>query len=607
MRRYFATFAFIFLVAAVGSAQAQEEPEGQALAARTMRPVISGRLYAVSSMKHQATEAAVRILEAGGNAFDAAVAGQAVLALVDPSLNGYGSDTEILVYDAKAKKVVSINGEGTAPKLATIDWYKEHNGGKLPVNDSLLSGTVPGVVDAWFTLLDRWGTMTFAQVLQPAIEVAEQGFPLPAALARSIATSRKLQKYPSSMKLYWPGGKPPESGDLFRNPDAGRTLRRLIEAEKAASAKGRRAGLQAARDRFYKGDIAKEMAAFSEQNGGLFRYEDFASYGAKVESPVSITYRGFDIYKNASASQGPAELFALNILEGYDLRSLRLNSAAYIHTSVEALKLAFADREKFLGDMDFIKIPFDGLLSKEYAAERRALIDPDKASLDLRPGDPTKFTKTREPLARPVSVTVDGDADHVGDTSYLAVVDKDRNMVSFEPSLHSSWGTGVVMGDLGFIFNCRGDYYSLVPGEANALAPGKRPRSTLQSTLVMKDGQPFMILGSPGGDDQVMRTLQTLINVIDFGMNVQQAIEAPRWSTRAFPASPFPHTMYPGDLSVETRIPEAVQKALLAKGHKLTTAGAWSMGSNAAIIVDVKKGFLSAGADPRVDAYAWAR
>lgn len=616
MRRTLIALACTILVFAVVAAPAvaQEEQQPQATTTRTMRPVITGRLYAASSMKPQATGAAVRILEAGGNAFDAAVAGQAVLALVDPSLNGYGSDAVVLVYDAKAKKVFSINAEGTAPRLATIDWYNKNNGGKLPVNDSLLSGTVPGVVDAWYTLLDRWGTMSFAQVLQPAIEVAEQGFPLPDALARSMANPRsKLQKYPSSVKLYWPGGKPPQPGDIFTNPDAGRTLRRLVEAEKAAGGRGRHEALRAARDRFYKGDIAKAMAAFSEQNGGLFRYEDFASYIAKVEAPVSINYRGYDIYKNPSASQGPAELIALNLLEGFDLKKLGLNSAAYIHTSAEAIKLAFGDREKYLGDMDFIKIPYDGLLSKEYAAERRALIDPDKASLELRPGDPSKFTKKSGDLsvgARSsdrVRVTLEGNADHAGDTSYIAVVDKDRNMVSFEPSLHSSWGTGVVMGDLGFIFNCRGDYYSLVPGEANALEPGKRPRSTLQSTLVMKDGQPYMILGSPGGDDQVMRTIQTLLNILDFGMNVQQAIEAPRWSTRSFPASPFPHTMYPGDLSVEARIPEAVQKALAAKGHKLRVAGAWSLGSNAAIMVDVKRGILSAGADPRVDAYAWAR
>ena len=613
-----ASVVAVVLCAIAAPVAAQEEQPAPPAPTRTMRPVITGRLYAVSSMKPQATEAAVRILEAGGNAFDAAVAGQAVLALVDPSLNGYGSDAVLLVYDAKTKKVFSINAEGTAPRLATIDWYNRNNGGKLPVNDSLLAGTVPGVVDAWFTLLDRWGTMTFAQVLQPAIEVAEQGFSLPEALARSMASPRsKLQKYPTSVKLYWPNGKPPQAGDVFTNPDAGRMLRKLVEAEKAAAGKGRHAALAAARDRFYKGDIAKTMAAFSEQNGGLFRYEDFATYTAKVETPVSIDYRGYEIYKNPSASQGPAELIALNLLEGFDLKKLGLNSAAYIHTSAEAVKLAFGDREKYLADMDFVRIPYDGLLSKDYAAERRALIDAEKASLELRPGDPTKFMKKSgsdsswDPAAaglyRPVHVTTEGNADHAGDTSYIGVVDKDRNMVSFEPSLHSSWGTGVVMADLGFIFNCRGDYYSLVPGEANALEPGKRPRSTLQSTLVMKDGQPFMILGSPGGDDQVMRTLQTLVNILDFGMNVQQAIEAPRWSTRAFPASPFPHTMYPGDLSVESRIPEAVQKALIAKGHKLRVAAPWSLGSNAAIMVDLRRGILSAGADPRVDAYAWAR
>ncbi len=600
--RAFALAMFVALAAAPAAAQEEPIPDAPG---RTMRPVVSGRQYAVSSMKPQATEAAVRILEGGGNAFDAAVAGQAVLALVDPSLNGYGSDAVILVYDAKTKKVVSVNAEGTAPKLATIDWYKQHNDGKLPVNDSLLSGTVPGVVDAWYTLLDRWGTKSFADVLQPAIEIAENGFPLTPGLARSIA-GRKLQKYPSSMRLYWPGGKAPAAGDVFRNPDAARLLRKLIDAERGAAAQGRHESLRAARDRFYTGDIARAMAEFSEQNGGLFRYEDFAAYTVKVETPVSVDYRGYQVYKNPSASQGPTELIALNLLEGFDLKALGPNTADYIHTSAEAVKLAMADREKFLGDMDFVTIPYEGLLSKAYAAERRALIDPAHASLDLRPGNPSKFMKTTLE-ERPVHVTTEGDADHEGDTSYLAVVDRDRNMVSFEPSLHSAWGTGVVMGDLGFILNCRGDYYSLVPGEANALAPGKRPRSTLQSTLVMKDGAPFMILGSPGGDDQVMRTLQTLVNVIDFGMNVQQAIEAARWSSRAFPASPFPHTMYPGDLSVEARVPEAVRQALVAKGHKLRVAGAWSLGSNAAIVVDTTKGFLFAGADPRVDAYAWAR
>ena len=599
----------LLLVSAAGAAQlvAQDTQGPQdEIRMSTMRPVIRGRTHAMASMKPEATQAAERILMAGGNAFDAAVASQAVLSLVDAASNGVGSDAVILVYDAKTKTVVSINAEGTAPKLATIDWYKKNLDGKLPLSDTLLAGTVPGVVDAWYLLLDRWGTMTFAQVLQPAIEVAENGFPIGERMASAIAGSRKLKKYPSSVKVYFPGGEAPKAGDIFKNPDLARTLRKLVDAEKENASKGRHEALKAARDRFYKGDIARTMAKFSEEQGGLFRYEDFAEYTAKFETPVSVDYRGYRVYKNASANQGPTELFALNILEGYDLKGLKHNSPEYIHASIEAVKLALADREKYLGDMDFIQIPFEGLLSKDYARERRALIDMAKASFEMRPGVPEKFMKSTAPLDRPFHINLEGEADHEGDTSYLAVIDKDRNMVSFEPSLHSSFGTGVVMADRGFIFNCRGDYYSLVPGEANALAPGKRPRSTLQSTLVMKDAQPFMIVGSPGGDDQVFRTMQTLLNVVDFGMNVQEAIEAPRWATRSFPASPFPHTMYPGEMSVEQRVPEAVRTALIARGHKLRVGGAWTMGSLAAIVVDPKTGVLNAGTDPRVDAYAIA-
>ena len=574
---------------------------------RTMRPVIRGEQYAVTSMKTPATAAAVRILEAGGNAFDAAVAGQAVLALVDPGGNGIGSDAVLLVYDAESKQVLSINAEGTAPKLATIEWYAEHNNGELPRSDGLLSASIPAVVDAWYILLDRWGTMTFAEVLQPAIEVAEEGFPISEGLARSIAGSEKIRKYPTTMKVYFPNGWAPEPGEIFRNPDAARTLKRIVEAERQNTGQGRRAALKAARDRFYKGDIAREMAAFFEENGGLYRYEDFAEYTAKVETPVWVDYRGYGVYKNPSASQGPAELFALNLLEGFDLQMLGHNSVDYIHTSAEALKLAFADREKYLGDTDFIDIPYQGLLSKEYARERRRLIDPNRASFELRPGTPEEFTTDTAALNRPFHINVDGDADHAGDTSYIAVVDQDRNMVSFEPSLHSGFGTGVVVGDLGFIFNCRGDYYSLVTGEANALEPGKRPRSTLQSTLVMKDGEPYAVLGSPGGDDQIKRTMQTLLNMVEFDMNVQQAIEAPRWSTRSFPASPFPHTMYPGDLSVEATVSEDVQNGLKAKGHDLSVRRAWSLGAIGAIVVNTQSGVLDAGVDPRTEGYAWAR
>jgi gamma-glutamyltranspeptidase / glutathione hydrolase len=572
---------------------------------RTVKPVVMGTHYAVSSMMPQATVAAQRILEAGGNAFDAIVGGQAVLAQVAPSANGLGSDAVLLVYDAAHKKVWSINAEGVAPMLATIEWYQKNHNGKLPLNDTLLAATIPGAIDAWYILLSRWGTKSFAEVLAPALEIAEGGIALTAGQAAEIS-SRGLSKYPTSRAVYQPEGKRWREGDIFKNPRLARTLRRLLEAEREASGQGREAGLKAARDRFYKGDIAREMARFCEENGGLMRYEDFAGYTAKVEETVSYNYRGYLVHKNPSASQGPAELFALSILQGYDLKGMGHNSAAYIHTLAEATKLAMADRDKYLGDMDFIKIPYAGLLSEPYAAERRKLIDPQKASLELRDGHPEKFQPDFNPVKRPDDYNVTGDGDHEGDTSYIGVVDRQRNAVTFTPSLHSGFGTKVVIGDLGFALNCRGDYFSLVAGHANALAPGKRPRSTLQGTLVTKDGELFMITGCPGGDNQNINTMQTLLNIVDFGMNVQQAIEAPRWTTRAFPASPTPHTMYPGDLQVEDRIPQAVRAELLSRGHKLSVSGAFSIGSNAAIVSDAGKSIVAAGADPRNSAHALA-
>jgi gamma-glutamyltranspeptidase/glutathione hydrolase len=591
---------------AAASADANDEANATANGGRgqTMKQLVRGADFAAASMAPLPTLTAERILQAGGNAFDAIVAGQAVLGLVQPSLNGLGSDATLLIYSAKDNKVYSLNAEGTAPKLATIEWYKTHQGGKIPVNDSLLAGTVPGAVDAWYIMLSKWGTKTFAELLQPAIELAERGVPIGGRGMMSAA----LQKYPTSMKLFAPpNGQRWVEGELWKNPDLAHTLRRLVAAEKQASAQGRLAGLKAARDLFYKGDIAREMGKFSEENGGLFRYEDFASYTAKLEEPVSTNYRGYTVYKNASSSQGPAELFALNILEGYDLKKMGLNSADYIHTTVEAVKLAMADRDTYLGDMDFIKIPFSGLLSKDYANARRALIDPSKASLEFRPGDVTNYAgREYTPTTYPQDVDMHGGASHEGDTSYIAVVDKSRNLISFTPSLHSAFGTKVVMGNLGFIFNCRGDYYSLVEGHANALAPGKRPRSTLQGTLVMKDGKPFMVTGSPGADDQVMRTIQTLLNMVDFGMNMQQAIEAPRWSTRSFPASPFPHTMYPGDLLLEGRIPDSVKADLEKRGHKVTMRGPWSLNDSAGIVIDWATGTVSAAADPRTTAAAIA-
>ena len=479
---------------------------------RTMKPLVMGTRYAATSMMPQATLAAQRMLEAGGNAFDAIVTGQAVLGLVQPASNGIGGDAVLLVYDARAKKVWSINAEGTAPKLATMEWYRTHNNNKIPVDESLLAATIPGVVDAWYILLSRWGTKSFAQALGPAIELAEHGVPLTAGQARGL-NSANLAKYPTTKRLYQPEGKRWSEGDLFRNQQLARTFRRLIEAETQATGQGRAAALKAARDRFYKGDIAREMSTFAQENGGLMRYEDFASYSAKVEESVWLDYRGYQVHKNPSASQGPAELFALNILKGYDLKKMGHNSAEYIHTAAEAVKLAMADREKYLGDREFIQIPYKGLLSEGYAAERRQLIDPKKASVKLRPGNAEKFEPGFSEIQRPDDYQIGGDGDHDGDTSHISVVDAERNAVTFTPSLHSGYGTKIVMGELGFSLNCRGDYFSLVPGHANALQPGKRPRSTLQVTLVTKGGELFLVTGCPGGDNQAINTMQTFLNM----------------------------------------------------------------------------------------------
>ena len=604
MRVQFSVLAFVAALAAYGQQTPAYERVLVDSGTRTAIPLVRGSSYAVTSMSPLASLAGERILAAGGNAFDAIVAGQAVLGLVQPAANGIGGDAVLLVYSAKDGKVWSINAEGKAPKLATVEWYEKHHDGKLPLNDTLLSGTVPGVIDAWYILLSRWGTKSFGEVLAPAIQLAEQGHPLTAAYAASMG-DKKLLKYPSSARLYSPDGRKWKAGDIFRNPDLARTLRRLVEAETAAAGKGRLAALKAARDRFYQGDIAREMAAFAEKNGGLFRYEDFAEYSAKVEEPVSTDYRGYQVYKNPSASQGPAELFALNILEGYDLKSLGHNSADTIHYSAEAVKLAMADRDKYLGDMDFIDIPYAGLLSKDYAAERRKLIDRSNASMKLTPGEPELFLNQPK-LDRPMDVSISADGDHEGDTSYIAAVDKERNAITFTPSLHSGFGTKIVIADLGFNINCRGDYYSLRRGNANVLAPGKRPRSTLQGTLVTKGGKAFLVTGAPGGDDQCLRSMQTLINIVDFGMDIQAAIEAPRWATRAFPSSPFPHSMIPGDLQVESRIAKSVRDELVRRGHRLWVRGPWSLNLSAGIVVDPERNTLTAGADPRAGAQALA-
>lgn len=525
------------------------------------RPVIRGTRYAVSTRKPQATQAAERVLLEGGNAFDAAVAAMCVLAVTDCAMTGIGGDANILIYSARDRKVHAINASGTTPKLATIDWYRRNAEGRIPVSDGLLCGTVPGVPAACYTLLERWGTMSFADVSGAGIELAEKGFPVSEYFCEFFAQhGYKLRKRPLSDRIYYPQGRELRAGEMLRNPALAATMRAMADPRE-----------------FYEGSIARELAAFSERDGGLFRYEDFAGYQVKVEEPISVNYRGYQVFKNASNCQGATELILYNLLEPHDLQALGHNSTEYIHLCVEAAKLAYADRERYLGDTAFISIPWDEVLSK---------------------------TRVRE--AWDCSGNLAGAASHAGDTSQISIVDQDGNCISMTPSLHSAFGTGVTMGSTGLIFNCRGDCFVLDENHPNALMPGKRPRSTLTPTMVLKDGEPRMVLGSPGADDQPLRIAQTFLNVVDFGMNIQEAIEAPRWSTTSFPATEFPQTAYPNQMAVESRIPEEVRAGLRARGMLVDVTDPWWLGANCAVVIDGESGVLNAGADPRGDSYALA-
>ena len=580
------------------------------------------------------------ILRKGGNAFDAMVAVQAALGVVEPSHSGIGGENFILVKPANEDKVTAINGGGTAPAAATLEFYAENDMVTIPTS-GIYAVTVPGTLDSWVVTLDKWGTMSLAEVFETSIELAEDGYPVSDLMSQRWTSGKsRMDPYPAAIELYYPNGRAPYPGEILKNKDLANLMKRIVEAETKALAEGksRSEALEAARDRFYKGDIAEEIVAFTDTLDGLYTVEDFANYKALIEEPAHTTYRGIDIYKPASANQGPAELIALNILEGFDLRFLGFNSAQYIHVVLEALNLAYADREAYLGDMAFIEIPLNGLLSKEYAAERRALIQPDKRLEEWPAGAPQKYDVPKYeytgypfygggqasslPLATPafyvakvdteedkaIDAAVEEEVELLGGlTSYAAVVDKDRNMVSSTPSLHSGFGSKVVVGGLGFPLNCRGDYFWLQEGHANELVGGKRPRNTITPSLALKDGEPFLAYGTPCGDCQPQTLSQILINIVDFGMNVQDAIEAPHVRTVSLPGSAGAHSSSPGNIRVEGRVPADVVKDLEEKGWEVRVYGDMDTGFGGANAIMVEEnGTLAAGSDGRREGYAVA-
>jgi gamma-glutamyltranspeptidase / glutathione hydrolase len=542
----------------------------------------------------------VQILQRGGNAVDAAVAAIFAEGVVNPHMHTLGGEVPMLIHMAGRQQVWAVNGNTAAPQAATIKWYTDHGFSLIP-GDGVLAAGVPAACGALLTALEHFGTMSLAEVLQPALELARDGFPMHPGLHGpsdylpfSIwhAQEKFRSRWPTSAQVYLPGGQLPAVGDIVRNPDLAWTFMQLLQAEQAAATQGHRTAIAAARQAFYEGDIAQRIVAFAQAQGGLLRGADLADFVTKVESPASLTYRGYEVFKCGPWSQGPVFLQQLRLLEGFDLRALGHNTSAYIHLVTEAAKLAFADREAYYGDPDFIQVPLAELLSERYAAVRRTLIDPEHASLQLRPGDPVRYQALRTPAELLIG------REWQRGTVHVAVVDGQRNMVAATPS--GAWlADSPVIPGVGFPLNTRLQVFYLDENHPNALVPGKRPRTTLTPSIALRDGQPFMAFGTMGLDQQDQWTLQFFLNVVEFGMPLQAAIEAPKFSSRHFPSSMYPHTAEPGLLRIEGRVPYAVCRDLRARGHQIALQPDWIEGYIVGVQVDTQRGVVYGGADPR--------
>lgn len=575
---------------------------------RPVKHPARGLRGAVAAGTEFATGAALRIYQRGGNAVDAGVAAMLAAAVTEYSHFGFGGEAPLLIRTPEGR-VYSIAGVGPMPKLATAQLFRERRlqpgevqqreplglARMVPVA-GLMPALVPGMVDAALLALRQFGALSLAEVIQPAIELAD-GAPLDEPRAAAISRSRRfLELWPTSKAVFAPGGRLPQAGDIFRQPALARTLREMAEAEKAALTSGssRAAAIDAVRDYFYRGPIARRIDEFSQANGGLLRYEDLAAFRLELEEPYCADYRDYRVCKPGFWSQGPAMIEALNLLEGFNLRAMGWNSASYIHTLTEALKLSYADRDAWYADPRFVPEP-RALLSKDYAAERRALITAE-ASLAFRPGTldgkpgmhPSRFAATR--------VEIDDEL-MARDTTCVNTIDKDGWVFSATPS--GAWLPSVIAGDTGIPLTQRAQSFYLLEGHPNELAPGKRPRITLSPTLVTtREGRPFAALSTPGGDNQDQSLLQLLLNVVEFGLNAQRAAEAPRFQTRHLVSSFDNHGMSPGDLLLDERIGADVAGELKQRGHRVERRSRYASGAAPVMVVFRENGVLEAGADP---------
>jgi len=563
----------------------------------TTRPEIEGTFGVVASTHWIATAVGMATLEKGGNAFDAAVATAFTLQVVEPHLNGPGGDVPILVYDVKRGKPEVICGQGPAPAAATIAHYRGLGLDIVP-GTGLLAACVPGMFDSWMLLLRDYGTMKLADVLTPAIFYAREGHPLVERASATIATVEHLFRdhWPTSAAVYLPGGNVPKPGVLFANQTLADTYTRvLLEAESAGG--NRVAQIESARKTWSQGFIAEAIDKFcrtqevmdvsGERHRGVLTGADMARWQAHVEAPLTYDYGRYTVYKAGVWSQGPVLLQQLALLKGYHFDALDPTGPDFIHLQVEAAKLAFADREKFYGDPDFVKVPADPLLSDKYNDERRTLIT-NKASLELRPGVIPGFggevQMRREDGPREAvgslgagEPTVGRVGEVVGDTVHFDIIDRPGNMVSSTPS--GGWlQSSPVIPELGFCLGTRAQMFWLDESHPAALVPGKRPRTTLSPTMALRDGEHYLAWGSPGGDQQDQWTTQFFLRHVHAKMNLQEAIDAPAWHSEHFPISFWPRTARPGVLVVESRVPEKTIKELRARGHVVEVGPAWSEG-----------------------------
>jgi gamma-glutamyltranspeptidase/glutathione hydrolase len=566
-------------------------------AAQTMRAEVGARSHVIAAGRHFAVEAGMRMFRQGGNAFDAGAAAVLAASVSEIQLFGFGGEAPVVLYDAKSAAVHVVNGQGTAPAAAKPEvWagkpYVDYHGP--------LAATVPAVLDSMSIVLSRFGTKSLAEVLAPAIELAD-GFPMYDVLRDTLLRERKnCEAYPSTMAVYYPGGRVLEIGEMFRQPDLARSLRAIAAADTAElrKTKDRLKAIAAGRAVLYRGDVGRRLVKAAREAGGILAEEDLAGFEGRVEEPVHVAYRGYEVYKPGFWTQGPVMLQTLNLLSGFDLKAMGPGSADSLHTFTEAMKLAFDDRDVFYGDPDFSKIPGAELLALDYASERRKLIDPKRASLKHRPGSPGGAQAAdRQTPGLPRGEAPEG---HAGDTTAVNAVDAAGNL--FSAVVSGAWilDGAFIAGDTGIPLSQRMQQFSLDPKSPNLVGPRKRPRITLTPTILLKDGKPYLAISTPGGDSQDQQNMNVLIAHLDFGLPIQEAIEAPRINSEHMLQSFRDHKDEPGVLTVESRIPWDVLEELRRRGHDLRVVGPWRMPTAVtAVGIDPKTGTLFGGADVR--------